>query len=50
MSGMPADLRSVCVFCGCNRGLDPRYERAAEAVGRLLAEQGIGLVYGGGKV
>jgi uncharacterized protein (TIGR00730 family) len=47
---MAADLESVCVFCGCNRGLDPGYERAAEDVGRLLAEQGIRLVYGGGAV
>jgi uncharacterized protein (TIGR00730 family) len=44
---MPSDLNSVCVFCGCNRGADPGYLRAAESVGRLLAGQGIGLVYGG---
>ena len=50
MSGMPADIKTVCVFCGCNRGVDPRYERAAGNVGRLLAEQGVGLVYGGGAV
>lgn len=47
---MPADLTAVCVFCGCNRGLDPRYEQAADEVGRFLAEQGIQLVYGGGAV
>lgn len=47
---MPANLTAVCVFCGCNRGLDPRYEQAAEEVGRFLAEQGIQLVYGGGAV
>jgi uncharacterized protein (TIGR00730 family) len=44
---MPADLKSVCVFCGCNRGAHPRYRRAAESVGQLLARQGIALVYGG---
>ena len=46
---MPA-LSSVCVFCGSNGGADPVYlERAADA-GRGLAERGIRLVYGGGKV
>jgi uncharacterized protein (TIGR00730 family) len=50
MGGMTADLSAVCVFCGCNRGRDPRYERAAEEVGRLLADEGIRLVYGGGAV
>jgi uncharacterized protein (TIGR00730 family) len=44
---MPTDLKSVCVFCGCNRGAHPRYQRAAESVGRLIAGLGIGLVYGG---
>jgi hypothetical protein len=45
-----AALSSACVFCGSNGGADPIYlERAAE-VGRSLAERGIRLVYGGGKV
>lgn len=47
---MPAELRSVCVFCGCNRGRDPRYEQAAGEVGRLLAAEGITVIYGGGAV
>lgn len=50
MGSMPADLTAVCVFCGCNRGTDPRYEQAAAEVGRLLAGQNIRLVYGGGAV
>jgi uncharacterized protein (TIGR00730 family) len=44
------DLASVCVFCGSNAGADPAYVRAAEAVGRGLAERGIRVVYGGGRV
>jgi uncharacterized protein (TIGR00730 family) len=44
---MSVDLTAVCVFCGSNRGASPAYEQAARDVGRLLAEQGIGLVYGG---
>jgi hypothetical protein len=38
------------VFCGSNPGRRPSYLAAADAVGRLLAERGLGVVYGGGKV
>lgn len=41
-------LRSLCVFCGANDGADPAYGAAAERLGRLIAEAGIRLVYGGG--
>jgi uncharacterized protein (TIGR00730 family) len=44
---MSVDLAAVCVFCGSNSGNRPEYERAARDVGRLLAGQGIRLVYGG---
>ncbi len=44
------ELRRVCVFCGSNPGTDPVYVEAAETTGRLLAERGLGLVYGGGSV
>jgi hypothetical protein len=40
-------LTAVCVFCGSNRGASGAYEQAAREVGRLLAERGIRLVYGG---
>jgi uncharacterized protein (TIGR00730 family) len=43
-------LSSVCVFCGSNGGADPAYLETAAAVGRGLAERGLRLVYGGGKV
>ncbi|HVM51067.1 MAG TPA: TIGR00730 family Rossman fold protein [Candidatus Acidoferrum sp.] len=43
-------LRRVCVFCGSNRGGNPAYAAAAEALGRDLVRRGIGLVYGGGNV
>ena len=43
-------MRRLCVFCGSNAGHDPRYRAAAEQLGRLLAERGIELVYGGGNV
>ena len=44
------ELRSICVFCGASTGRDPRYAAAATAVGRTLAERGIELVYGGGRL
>jgi uncharacterized protein (TIGR00730 family) len=43
-------LRSVCVFCGSSTPPDARYQDAARALGVLLAQRGIGLVYGGGQV
>ena len=48
MSNRP--LRAVAVYCGSNRGDDPVYGRAAASLGRVLAERGIRLVYGGGDV
>jgi len=43
-------IRSICVFCGAGRGHDPRYAAAAAAVGERLANGGIQLVYGGGRL
>jgi uncharacterized protein (TIGR00730 family) len=44
------DLSSICVFCGSNAGAQAAYLEAAEAVGRGLAQRGVRVVYGGGKV
>ena len=43
-------IRSVCVFCGSKMGGDPAFAHAAERLGALLAESGIRLVYGGGRI
>jgi uncharacterized protein (TIGR00730 family) len=43
-------VRRLCVFCGSSPGARPAYGEAAEEFGRLLVTEGIGLVYGGGKV
>ena len=43
-------MRRVCVYCGANRGRDPAYAEAARAMGRALAQRGIELVTGGGRV
>jgi uncharacterized protein (TIGR00730 family) len=41
-------LKSVCVYCGSGRGLNPSYSNAAMTLGRTLGERGIRLIYGGG--
>lgn len=41
-------IRSVCVFCGSRPGDDPVYVEEARRFGALLAQAGVGLVYGGG--
>lgn len=38
------------MFCGSRPGTRPEYVEAATAMGRALVENGIGLVYGGGRV
>jgi uncharacterized protein (TIGR00730 family) len=43
-------MRSLCVFCGSKSGSRPEYTAAARALGGLLAQRGIELVYGGGNV
>jgi uncharacterized protein (TIGR00730 family) len=47
---MTHPIKSVAVFCGSSPGRDPAHLRAAGAFGRALAEAGIRLVYGGGRV
>ena len=44
------ELSSICVFCGSNAGANPAYLKAAEAVGRGLAQRGVRVVYGGATV
>jgi uncharacterized protein (TIGR00730 family) len=43
-------LRSVCVYCGSSAGFDPIYADAAHAVGTMLVDHDLRLVYGGGSV
>ena len=43
-------IRKICVFCGSKTGKRPAYRSAALALGSLLAERGVGLVFGGGSV
>lgn len=43
-------MRWICVFCGSSPGARPAYAEAARALGRLMAERELGLVYGGASV
>src|ERR1700760_1884143 len=43
-------IKAVCVYCGSGPGTNPRFMEAATAFGKALAENGIGLVYGGGSI
>ena len=43
-------MKRIAVYCGSASPADPVYIEAARSVGRGLAERGIGLVYGGGRL
>jgi hypothetical protein len=43
-------IKSICVYCGSGPGTNPAFVEAARRFGRLLAENGIRLIYGGGSV
>ena len=43
-------IGSICVFCGSSDGASPLFGGAAAEMGRLIAQRGITLVYGGGNV
>ena len=43
-------LKRICVFCGSSVGANPAYRKAAQRLGELMVERGIGLVFGGGCV
>lgn len=49
-AGSSNRLTRVCVFCGSSPGSEPAFRTAARELGTLLAERGIGLVYGGASV
>src|SRR5713101_9463179 len=41
-------IKSICVYCASGPGNNPAFVQAARSFGRILAESGIRLVYGGG--
>jgi len=47
---MLRQAKRICVFLGASTGVSPAYGEAAYRFGGLLAQRGIGLVYGGGSI
>jgi uncharacterized protein (TIGR00730 family) len=45
-----AAIKRLCVYCGSSRGADENYREAAVRLGTLMADGGVELVYGGGRV
>jgi uncharacterized protein (TIGR00730 family) len=43
-------LKAICVYCGSGPGANPRFVDDTRKFGRILAENGIRLVYGGGSI
>ncbi len=43
-------INAICVYCGSSPGTEPAFIEAAKNFGRILAESGVRLIYGGGSV
>ncbi len=43
-------IRNVAIFCASSDGANPLYRESAIALGRALAQQNIGVIYGGANV
>jgi uncharacterized protein (TIGR00730 family) len=41
-------INAICVYCGSSPGTDPVFVETAQKLGKILAENGMRLVYGGG--
>lgn len=41
---------NIAVFCGARMGTNPIYAQVAQDLGRIIAQRGMGVVYGGGHV
>jgi len=42
------EIRKICVYCGSGPGTDPAFAASARTFGKILAENHVGLVFGGG--
>jgi uncharacterized protein (TIGR00730 family) len=43
-------IQSICVYCGSGPGSDPAFVTAARTFGKILAQNKVRLVYGGGSI
>lgn len=44
------NIKNVCVYCGSSSKVDEKYKEAATNLGKFIANEGWGIVYGGGRV
>jgi uncharacterized protein (TIGR00730 family) len=45
-----SNIKAICVYCGSSPGTDPAFMQAARDFGKILADNSIRLVYGGGSI
>ncbi len=50
MTQIPHPINAVTLYCSSSNSIHPDYARTAAEIGRLIAESGRTLVYGGGSV
>lgn len=50
MEDKMTNIKNVCVYCGSSSKVDDAYKEAATKLGALIAAEGWGVVYGGGRV
>ena len=43
-------MKSICIYCGSAPGNNPAFLQEARRAGALIAEKGLTLIYGGGRV
>ena len=43
-------INALCVYCGSSPGTDPAFVETARTFGKILAENSVRLIYGGGSV
>jgi uncharacterized protein (TIGR00730 family) len=43
-------INAICVYCGSSPGTDPAFVKTARDFGKILAENQVRLVYGGGSI
>ena len=44
-----SSIDTICIYCGSSSGHDPAFAASASDLGKAMAQEGIRLVYGGGK-
>jgi uncharacterized protein (TIGR00730 family) len=43
-------IKNICIYCGSGLGVNGKYAQTAHILGKGMAEQDIGLVYGGASI